>query len=125
MIYIFDYIIRAESEAAAIDLLPEYYEGGAWRGDICLPNQEAYTLSGEERIKLPGWYMTIMRDYSFDSRLRNLPGNALRIIADRESAVQGKPFLVYVAPDVTMEMLDQMRIEPVPLGSNYPFGAAL
>lgn len=51
-----------------------------------------------------------------DVALRDLPGNACRLVADREVAA-----VIHMAPDTSPEMLASAWIEPVSSGSSYPF----
>lgn len=123
----FDHILRFESEAEAETALSAYRveseEGETWRGDVCIPGAQVYRIVDGEREYYSGWYIVIM-ERSLSAALRDLPGNACRLITDRDAAERGDPFILYAALDVTQEMLGQARIEPVPLGSGYPFGSA-
>lgn len=68
-----------------------------------------------------GWYCIVACD-AIDPALRDLPDQACRLIADRDAALAGQPFIRFVAADMPQELLASARVEPTPAGANYPFG---
>ena len=134
-----DHLMRFDTEdAAKADAVVGAYfspadaEGpGAWRGDVCIPNVSVYALGApgvdadgnpvENRVPFSGWYVVIALP-ALSAALRDVPGNACRLIADREAAERGESFIRYVAPDMTPDVLGTAHIEPLFAGSGYPFG---
>lgn len=139
-----DHLLRFDDEATAQIALPSYWmpatdDGpGDWRGDVCIPNVRAYTVTGTEewsepdnpeetytrevRAYYPGWFVIVALP-ELSEALRDLPGGACRLITDRIAANQAQPFIRFTAPDVTPEALGATLIEPTFAGSNYPFGS--
>lgn len=69
-----------------------------------------------------GWQCIVVRT-KLDTQLRDLPGNACRMIVDRDKANAGDANCVlYVAADITKEQFLAYHTEPQPLGARYPFG---
>lgn len=118
----FDHVLRFDSEEEAIEFIPEYRSDGGWNESITLPNQKVYIVEDENREYFSGWFITIMLT-EVSENLKYFPNNVCRLIANREAAIEGKPFIVYVASDMTPEVLSFAKIEPVAMGSNYPFGS--
>lgn len=125
-----DHVLHFDTEAAAQAALPSYWtpaskdSPGAWRGDICIPSVSVYALDVlGGRVPYLGWHIVIALP-ALDPALRDLPGNACRLITDREAAVRGEPFVRYAAPDMRPAVLSVARVEPVFAGSSYPFGGA-
>jgi hypothetical protein len=86
------------------------------------PDPQNWTITTPE-VLASGWSCIVVRP-SLDAGLRDLPGNACRLIADRDAAIAGNPaFIVYTAPDLDMGLLNTARVEPTPCGSRYPFGS--
>lgn len=130
-----DHLLRFADEAAAQAALSLFW-AGSWRMDVCNPGVSVFAVMGVEALTdpqtgqtwddevreyFPGWFMTIGLP-ALDPALRDLPDHACRLIADRDAHAEGRPFLLYVAPDLTPEVMAAARIEPMPAGSNYPFG---
>lgn len=81
---------------------------------------EAPTLIEPEQVA-DGHHVWIALD-DLDECLRDLPDGACRLIADREAAQRGEPFMRYAAPDIGPETLSSARVEPVVAGATYLFG---
>ncbi len=89
---------------------------GAWDGSCAFPGQVVTRLSTGE-IE-PGWFITIAK-VAVDLALSDHPNCVL--VADREGAKRSEPFVIKTALDAAT--LADRKIEPVPFGSDYPFGA--
>lgn len=128
-----DHLLRFASGAAAQTdaVVSAYYINGNWRGDVCLPNVQVWQPSADTQSTdghgnkiithsyLPYWHIMISLP-TLDQALRNHP--ACTIVADRDAANAGKPFILYtsiVAPD----SLANYDLSPTFAGSGYPFGA--
>jgi hypothetical protein len=61
---------------------------------------------------------------ALDPALRDLPNNECRLIADRDAALRGDPFMLYLAQNIDPALLLVSRVEPTFAGSDYPFGSA-
>lgn len=118
---IIDHLLRFPDEATAQAALPEYWiaEAGTWRGDICIPGVSVFTEADDP---FPGWFIVIALP-AISATLRDLPDHACRLIADRDAANAGLPFLRYVAADMAPGALASARLVPTFAGSTYPFGA--
>lgn len=96
---------------------------GSWRGDVCIPGVSVYTPNEDgSRTLFTGWFIVIALP-TLDPSLRDLPGNACRLIADRDAADAGQSFIRYTAADLEPGILSMAKVEPTFAGSNYPFGA--
>jgi hypothetical protein len=126
---IIDHLMRFDTEdaAKADPVVGAYFspadsEGsGAWRGDVCIPNVSVYALDGENHVPFSGWYVVIALP-ALSEALRDIPGNACRLIADRDAADRGERFMRYVAADLSPGDLASAHVEPLFAGSGYPFG---
>lgn len=123
-----DHLLVFQSETAAHVALDPLGFGGAdpetaqnfWDGSRVIAGLKVYT-PGTPDVVLPGFWVAIgLRTLS--EVLRDLPGNACRIIADREAAVRGESFLRYVSPAVNPAELATVKVEPLFAGATYPFG---
>lgn len=120
-----DHLIKSADEPAMIGLLPQYRvtdEGGNsfWRSDILFPCQvlDTTTLDADGNpTPLPYFYLWIALPEE-DPILASLPECV--IIADRDAAQAGKPFVLWATLDATQ--LDIYTVAPTVLGSSYPFG---
>ena len=139
-----DHLLRFNTEAAAQGdpVVGRYWtpasgDGpGAWRGDVCIPGVSCYAVTGTETVTdpqtgqsyqrevrsvFPGWWIVIALA-TLDPALRDLPGGACRLIADRDAAGRGETFVRYLASDIDPASLAASRVEPSFAGSDYPFG---
>lgn len=116
-----DHLLRFPDEMTAQTALPEYWiaEAGAWRDDVCIPGVSVFT---EADGMYAGWFIVIALS-ALSATLRDLPDHACRLIADRDAANAGQPFLRYVAADMDPGALASARFVPTFAGSTYPFGA--
>lgn len=125
-----DHLIRCSTQAEA-DALQERF--GASRAhqfrvvlkdavwDMTDPENPALTIP---EITAPGYHVWVSLD-AVDEGLRDLPNNACRWIGDRSRGGPGATWsdvLLYHAADLSPEMLSSTHVEPVPAGSDYPFG---
>lgn len=120
-----DHLLRFPDEVTAQAALPEYWIApsenlphGAWRGNVCIPGVSVSTEDGP----FPGWFIVIALP-AVSATLRDLPDSGCRLIADRDAANAGQPFLRYVAADMDPGALASARVVPTFAGSTYPFGA--
>lgn len=86
------------------------------------PNPRNWTITTPE-VLAQGFFVIVAKD-ALDPALRDLPGNACRLITDRDAAVRGESFIRYTAPDMDPQVLTTARVEPTFAGSRYPLGAA-
>lgn len=84
------------------------------------PDPHNWTITTPE-VLAAGWHAIVCRD-AIDTNLRDLPGNACRLIADRDAALRGESFMRYLAADIDPAVLASARVEPTPAGARYPFG---
>lgn len=126
-----DYLLCYPTEADALAALPAYARGGAWDASRVIPGVSVYRVAGTEmvpdgaggtyerevRAPLSGWYLVI----ACQNREPGLEGEACMLIADRNAASRGEPFVRHAI--TTAEDLATLRLEPVFAGSTYPFGA--
>lgn len=139
----YDHLMRFETEndAKADPVMAAYWhagqdeEPGSWDTSRCIPGVSVYAVTGTETVddgqggeyerevreSYSGWFINVALPV-MSAELRDVDGNACRLIASREAADLGQPFLVYVAPDMVPEILGEARVEPTFAGSNYPFG---
>lgn len=115
-----DHLLTFADEDAAAEALDAALPPG-WRARAIWPTR--IVLPDESDV--PGFHVTIA-EMSLSEALRDLPGNACRLIADREASVRGasrEEFTLYLAPDMNMTVLDVARVEPTFAGARYPFGS--
>ena len=107
-----DHLIRFDSEddAKADAIVGAYCIDDAWRVDVCFPGQVVRQNSTGE--PLPYWYITISTP-SIVPELRDHP--TCMVVWDRDA---GHSIFSRV------EAMGDYVIEPVPAGSDYPFGSA-
>lgn len=84
------------------------------------PDPRLWTITTPE-VLASGWCCIVSKDV-LDPALRDLVGNACRLIADRDAADAGQSFMLYTAPDMDPALLGSARVEPTAAGSRYPFG---
>lgn len=103
-----------EAEALADPLVAAFGVEDGWDTSRVIPGCRVYT-GAEDREYLPYWYLWIAAPEVIDE----LRGKCI-IIADREAAERGEPFIVETL--MSPEQLPLYCIEPVMAGSRYPFG---
>lgn len=139
-----DHLLSFSDEAAAKAILPSYWFAGedgepdTWRGDRCIPGVSVYAVTGTEthtypdtgeeyeqevHLAFPGWFIVISLA-DIDPVLRDLAGNACRLIADRDAADRHEEFIRYLAADLDPADLAIAHVEPMFAGANYPFGSS-
>lgn len=104
-----------EAEALADPLVSAYRTPDGWDTSRVIPGCRVYTGEDEARTYLPYWYLWIAERQVIDA-LRG----ACIIIADREKALAGVPFIIESL--MPAEALALYQIEPIMAGSAYPFG---
>lgn len=121
-----DHLIRFNSEAEAIEALPQFYAED-WDRSICLPNVKVWKpaedvvsadVDGNElrtHIYQPYWYIIISKPE------RDLSLSCI-LVTDREAALAGQPFVRFTL--IPWDQMNSYRMEPTFAGSNYPFGNA-
>lgn len=125
---------KADPVAGAFWIPDEETGGGAWRGDAVIPRLSVYRVTGTETVTppegegepydreirqpLPGWFLVISLT-ALSPELRDLPGCML--IADRDAADRGEPFIVYLASSFDPADLETTQAEPLFAGTDYPF----
>jgi len=122
-----DHLRRYDTEADAIadPLVAAYRTDDGWDTSRVIPGCRVYTVTGtttdgegnevEVREYLPYRYLWL----AVPAVIEALRGKCI-IIADREKALAGQPFIVETL--MPPEALALYQIEPVIAGSNYPFG---
>lgn len=123
-----DHLRRYDTVADAIadPLVAVYRAEDGWDTSRVIPGCRVFTITGtttdeegntvETREYLPYWYLWIATPEVIEA----LRGNCI-IIADREAANRGEPFIIETM--MSPEQLPLYQIEPVIAGSRYPFGA--
>lgn len=111
----FDHIIMFANEDEAKATLRQHHTDGEWHG-YTIPN---LVISVGEMV-IPGYFINIALPMPNDE-LINLPNEACRLISDRDAAVEGENFFVYVAPSLDLKLLSTATVSPVFMGSEYPF----
>lgn len=108
---------------------------GAWRGDCVIRGVQVWspandvttptTFNGQTvnvvtHTFLPGFWLVISKT-NRDAALDNI-GAPLVLVADRDAANAGAPATTFILfANEAIATLDQMHIQPVFAGSNYPF----
>lgn len=118
-----DHVMKfaSEAEAKADPVVGTYWQAsnaddpGSWDTSICIPNQNVTQISTAS--VLPYWYISIARS-EIDPVLRDHV--ACVLITDREAALRGAQFVLFTS--LPADQLGDYSIQPVPAGSNYPFG---
>jgi hypothetical protein len=111
-----------EASARADPIVGQYWmaggeSGGAWRGDVCIPDaQVIVAATGAPYDGL--WRIVIAKDAQ-DQELTASP--ACHLIADRDTAAAGRPFII--KSNLTPAELALLILRPVFAGSNYPFAS--
>jgi hypothetical protein len=116
-----DHLIRYADEAAAIadPALAAYRHDNGWQLHRTFPDIKVYDTEAEDpTAPLPYWYILIsLSEASPD--LIALPYTM--IVTDREATLAaGSPVVLHSA--IPVEAWPRYRAEPMPAGSNYPFG---
>lgn len=122
-----DHLIRCATQEDAETLVRQFGRSRAHTCRVILQDAEWDVSDDPENpvlvtpeIVAEGHHVWVALD-ALDESLRGLPENACRLIADRDAALAGQPFLLHQAPDIPPETMATARIVPVPAGSGYPF----
>lgn len=129
-----DYLLRFPDEATAMDALPGFaldgIEPGArlWDTSYVFPDVKAYRIIGHETVDdgMGGTYEAELRDFlpgffvliAQPERDPALEGEACVLVGDRQTGA-------VLHTITTPEDLATLYLEPMPAGSNYPFGAPI
>jgi hypothetical protein len=121
-----DYVMMFADEAAARAALPDHTAGDGWAGHVIAPQKvvlarATYAASGDTIVEtspevvVSGYFLTVSLP-AISPELRDMPGNACRIIGDRATGA-----VVYAAPDLDPGMMSTAIIEPAPAGARYAY----
>lgn len=125
-----DHLIRCDSQEAADALVEQYGASRAYQPRVIL--QDAvwdYSDPDNPVIVSPevtasGHHVWIVLD-ALDDTLRDLPDNACRLIGDRAMCgpdATWQDALLFHARDISADVLNTARVDPVPAGMDYPWG---
>lgn len=122
-----DHLIRFDTEdlAKADAVVGAYCIDGAWRGDVCIPGVQVWQPSADNPDGSHNFdprFFVIIALSQQDAALSALPGCIL--VADRDGALRGDPGFIKQSA-IPADQLGSYALEPMFLGSGYPFGAAL
>lgn len=123
-----DHILKFDSEVAAKSALADYVIEDTWDGSRTIPDLKIITqeaawdhsdpenpvLVSPEQT-LPGFWIAVAL-LELATALRDLPDNACRFIANRDTGG-----FIYTAPDINAGLLATARVAPVFAGSGYSF----
>lgn len=126
-----DYLLTLADQNTAIadPVVGAYYNDG-WRGDIVFQPiqiwQPANDVTGTDGDGNPITTHTYLVGFSLiissNARVPALDTHpATQLVTDRNKALAGKPFVIQSI--FTDAQLATYMLQPVPMGSNYPFGA--
>jgi len=126
---VIDHLIRCGSAEEAQELEDRYGPSAAYQPRVILQDAVWDETDPENPVQTTpeivasGWHVWIALDHLAED-LRDLPGDACRLIADRSLCLPEATFrdvLLYHAADIDEIVLATARIEPVPAGSDYPW----
>lgn len=135
-----DYLLAFASEAIAKadPIVGSYWTldglsdiAGSWRGDVCIPGVFVWAPTLDIITTDPITGFSIINHTPYDNQWRivialpqqdmSLSGSeACELVADRDAANKGLPFILQ--SNLSDSDLEQLLLEPVFAGSNYPFG---
>lgn len=124
-----DHLIRYETQEAADALVEQYGASRAYQPRVILQDavwdetdpDNPVLVSPE--VTASGHHVWVVLD-ALDEALRDLPDNACRLIGDRAACgpeATWQDVLLHHAADVTVEVLESARVDPVPAGADYPW----
>lgn len=125
-----DHLIRCASQEDADALVDQYGGSLAYQPRVVLQVAEWDTSDPDNpslvtpEVVASGYHIWIALA-ALDETLRDLPGDACRLIADRSLCspeATWQDVLLHHAADITTEVLDSARVDPVPAGADYPWG---
>lgn len=104
---------------------------GTWRSDVCIPGVFVWAPTLDIITTDPITGFSIVNHTPYDNQWRIvialpqqdmvLSGSAAcELVADRDAANKGLPFILQ--SNLSDSDLEQLLLEPVFAGSNYPFG---
>lgn len=125
-----NHFLMFASEDAARSALAAHVVDENWNASYVIPGQRVvlarstWNFSNPEHPvemtpeqTVPGFFITVTLP-SIDPALRDLPGNACRLIGESDTGE-----IVYTAPDLDPGLLATAIIEPMPAGAAYDFSA--
>lgn len=124
-----DHLIRLATPEEANALEAEYGPSRAYQPRVILVDAVWDATDWENpvlvtpEVTASGYHVWIALDALSES-LRDLPGDACRLIGDRSlcgPTATWRDVLLHHAPDITDEVLSTARVSPVPAGSDYPW----
>jgi len=111
-----------EADALAHPALAPWRTDSEWNRSICFPGLSLVVSAGDEQTPptlFPGWWMLISAEAIIPELAAIEP---CRMIANRELASQGLPFIYTDGLRAQPEQIAQVqRIDGLPAGSAYPF----
>lgn len=124
-----DHLIRCATQEDADALVEQYGASRAYQPRVIL--QDAVWDDGDPEnpvlttpeVTASGFHVWLALD-GLDEGLRDLPGDACRLIGDRALCgpeATWQDVLLFHAEDITGEVLNTARVEPVPAGTDYPW----
>lgn len=129
-----DHLVMFADAASAFAALPQHAvqgdAGPVWNPgyampvSVTVPDPSGGTDENGAalRVAVSGYFAWISLG-AVDPSIRDLPGNACRLISDRDAANAGSPeFILYRAADLGDDTFNTAMVSPVFAGSNYPFG---
>ncbi len=124
-----DHLIRCATQEDADALEAEYGPSRAYQPRVILIDAVwSYTDPENPLLLTPevtasGYHVWIALD-ALDETLRDLPGDACRLIGDRALCgprATWRDVLLHHAADITDEVLSTARVSPVLFGTDYPW----
>jgi len=124
-----DHLIRCATQADADALAAQYGPSRAYQPKVILQDAVWDTTDPDNPVMTTpavlaeGYHVWLALD-ALEPALRDLPDDNCRLIADRNAALAGvrvETFMLFHAADITDQLMQVARIEPVPAGSGYPF----
>lgn len=127
-----DHLIRCATQEDADALEDQYGPSRAHQPRVILQDAVWDRTDPENPILLTpevaasGYHVWIaLKD--LDTALRDMPGDACRLIGSRALCAPGATWhdvLLYHAPDISDEVLDTAKCDRVPFGTDYPWRKA-
>ena len=127
-----DHLLTFASEAAAKadPIVGTYFLNGEWRSDICAAGVFVWAPASNTTGTDPNGSPYVVR-HSYDTNWRIIIASAApdpslsslpscQLVADREAAAAGKPFILQSMLNETQ--LAELALEPTFAGSSYRFG---
>jgi hypothetical protein len=131
-----DHFCVFPDETTALAALPAYhYNNGNWDTSRVMPNMRIITADAvwdnSDPLKpvlvtpetvLPGWWIAISDKTGTVNAVKDIPGNACRVILDRDKAqteTDRTKLVLYISSAADPSVLNNARINPVFAGAPY------